>query len=195
MDLLGGEDLSEDRREMLSAHLARCPECRSFEEEISGMLKTLQQTEMPPLPDVFFEGIRDSVLDAFEKPAPARMPFREWVSRFRWPSVLVPSLSGAMGIAIGFFVATAWLPRDGIQPGSTAFQPAGRKTVAAILPGRQAATSAALASDEDSQTIDTLELYAGSGDILDTVGEEGASEVLKDWENDVPAEVYDLIAS
>jgi len=195
MDLHGGGGLSEDRQEMLSAHLARCPECRSFEGEVSGMLKTLQQTEMPPLPDAFFEGIRDSVLDALEKPAPARLPFREWFSRFRWPSVLVPSLSGAVGIAIGFFVATAWLPRAGVHPGSTAFQPAGRKTVAAILPGGQAATSATLESDEDSQTIDALELYAGSGDILDTVGDEGASEVLKDWENDVPAEVYDLMAS
>ena len=195
MDLHGGEDLSEERQETLNAHLARCPECRSFGEEVRGMLTTLQPTEMPPLPAAFFEGIRDSVLDALEKPAPARIPFREWFSRFRWPSVLVPSLSGAVGIAIGFFVATAWLPRAGIHPGSTAFQQAGRKTVAAILPNRQAATSAALESDEDSQTIDALELYAGSGDILDAVGDEGASEVLKDWENDVPAEVYDLIAS
>ena len=195
MGLHGGDPLNEARKKALDAHLAHCSECQSFEREVSGMLKALRQTEMPAVPDTFFEDIRDSVLDAFENPSPRRGLFREWVSRFRWPSVLVPSLNGAVGIAIGFFVATAWLPRAGVHPGSTAFQPAGRKTVAAILPGGQAATSATLESDEDSQTIDALELYAGSGDILDTVGNEGASEVLKDWENDVPAEVYDLMAS
>jgi hypothetical protein len=98
-----------------------------------------------------------------------------------------------VGIAIGFFVAMAWLPRAGVHPGSTAFQQAGRKTVAAVLSGRPA--SASLEPDEDLQVIDALELCAGPGDILDAVGEEGAREVLVDWENDMPAEVYDLIAS
>jgi len=191
MDLYGGESLSKVRQKALNAHLASCPECRLFEREVRGMLKTLQQAEMPVLSDAFFEDIRNSVLGAFEKPVSARGSFREWISRFRWPSVFVPSLSGAVGIAIGFFVATAWLSR----PGSTAFQQVGRKTAAAVLPGGYSATSAALVPEEDSQTIDALDLCAGPGDVLDAVGEEGVSEVLRNWENDVPAEVYDLVAS
>jgi hypothetical protein len=197
MDFPDRDSLSGAQQEMLDTHLKHCHTCRLFFQEVTGILKTLQQPEVPPLPRTFFEKIRDSVLDTLEKPVPARISPREWVGRFfnafRWRAVIAPSVCGIAGVAIGFFVAITWMSYGGIRPETVAFQRVIRKKAVSLATGKQ--FSVIPESDANMQAWDAIDLCMGPYDILDAVGEEGARKVLKDWEKDIPAEVYDLIVS
>ena len=81
----------------------------------------------------------------------------------------------------------------GIRPETVAFQRVIRKKAVSLATGKQ--FSVIPESDANMQAWDAIDLCMGPYDILDAVGEEGARKVLKDWEKDIPAEVYDLIVS
>jgi anti-sigma factor RsiW len=90
---LDGE-LSELERRMLDAHLQRCPECRSFADDVVG----------------FTSALREAPLESLEYPVVVRKPRRVGLGRVR-------AVGAAAVLAIAALGLAAELNRSASQPG------------------------------------------------------------------------------
>jgi len=187
-----GEHLSPAQREALKNHLALCSSCQAFQSDISLLFDSLKSKPVPPLPEAFFEDMREKVIDAVASKVPWHSSARQRLSAFLRPAlprrtVLTPALTGIVGIFIGISITTAWMhPKHPV----TTPVPLAQNQKAPLYTASISSQSLVSTSDA-SDTTEIFEEYADAGDLLDAVGDQELKTLISQWSNKLPGDILD----
>jgi len=178
IDLQQGDPLPPKDREALERHLATCPDCRAFQQDIIQMFKEMGDETLPYLPDEFFQDMREKILHGLHESAPRRIhwarhfpnPFQSgW---FSWRKIFVPALSGVCGLLLGFFIATTWTP----------FSPPSKHASV----GTQIQKTVVQKSPNALALVETLEDYITIDEFLDSLDDRDIQALLGELSRDLP---------
>lgn len=178
IDLQQGDPLPPKDREALERHLATCPDCRAFQQDIIQMFKEMGDETLPYLPDEFFQDMREKILHGLHESAPRRIhwarhfpnPFQSgW---FSWRKIFVPVLTGICGVLLGFFLATTRTPSHP-TPKSIVTISKIQETVVQKSPNALA-------------LVETLEDYITIDEFLDSLDDRDIQALLGELSDDLP---------
>ena len=186
-----GASLTADLYRVIEEHVAGCPSCQAFQRDVILLLNSLKGRPLPSLSEGFFEEIRENVLTAMTSEKSHLPTLWERIldcfrGSFAWRPILVPTVTGTMGILIGILLATAWMrvippashPRLALNQPTSISQ---KETAQAIFP----------TEEEAVPSIEEVEDYVDTEDIFDAMESRETQAFFSRWSQELPANLLE----
>ena len=143
LPLFAGEDLDAKDSGAVEEHVARCPECRAFSEELSGSLAWLRSAGAPPASEAEYAEMRRRVWRRVgERGSAAQPAFLQWRKAAFAAAVVLTAI-------VGTFLFYRRAPRETAIVAATSLAP-NIPTPAAVLPGGRGAAPSPLPYDTEA---------------------------------------------